>query len=469
MSLTFTEIIVKNDSFRSDMKFFHKKGIIMVKDYRSLRAAVEKDDISIIQLWFTDVLGQLKSVNISVDELEEAATEGMGFDGSSVSGFSRIQESDMIAMPDISTYVVLPWETGGRKVARMICDILNPDGTPYDGDPRYVLRRILDKAADMGYSFHVGPEMEYFYFKDRFSTETLDEGGYFDAAAAGEPYHVRNETIEALENVGIYVEANHHEVAPSQHEICLRHTKALNMADISQTYRYIVKEVAERNGIFATFMPKPINGVNGSGMHVHQSLFKDDENAFWNEEDEYHLSDTAKSYTAGLLKHSKEIVAITNQSVNSYKRLVPGYEAPVYISWATRNRSTMIRVPKYKPNKSKATRIEFRAPDPACNPYLAYAVMLAAGLEGIKNGYKLADPIEENIYNMSEAERKEKKIESLPRDLITAIEHLEKSEFVKECLGEHIFNKFIENKKIEWDNYRMHVSDYELDVYLSMF
>lgn len=437
-----------------------------IQNVDDVKKVVKDMDISFIQYWFTDVLGVLKSFAITPSELEEGLTEGMGFDGSSIEGFARIQESDMIAKPDPTTFQLVPWRGGERPVARMFCDIFVPDGTPYEGDPRYVFKRLLKKVAEQGYTYYIGPELEYFYFKDSTCTEILDTGGYFDSRPLDMGSNLRRDTIFALQDMGIQVEYSHHEVAPSQHEIDLRYDEGLKMADKTMTYRLVVKEIARQNGAYATFMPKPIFGENGSGMHVHQSLFEGKKNAFYNADDQYNLSDVAKHYIAGLMRHAPEIAAITNQWVNSYKRLVPGYEAPVYVSWARRNRSAMIRVPMYKPGKETATRIEFRSPDPSCNPYLAFAVMLGAGLEGIEKKYELPDPIEEDIFEMNPAERKAHGIKDLPGNLYAAILELEKSELVKKVLGEHIFNKFIENKKIEWDAYRTHVSQFELDRYL---
>jgi glutamine synthetase len=424
-------------------------------------------NVRFIKLWFTDVLGFAKSFSITIDELEGALTEGMGFDGSSIQGFARIDESDMVAKPDPSTFVILPYRPKDNAVvARVFCDIYEPDGNPYKGDPRYVLKRNLKIAKDMGFTFNIGPELEYFYFKSDQDTEILDKGGYFDLTTLDEATDLRRDTILTLEEMGIKVEYSHHEVAPSQHEIDLRYTDALKMADNTITYRIVVKEVARKYGVYATFMPKPIFGVNGSGMHVHQSLFKGNKNAFFDAKDKYYLSNLGKWYIAGLLRHAKEITLITSQWVNSYKRLVPGYEAPVYISWAKRNRSTLVRVPLYKPGKEKATRAEYRSPDPACNPYLAFACMLRAGLEGIRNKYLLPVPIEEDVYEMSDQRRKELKIESLPGSLYEAIEQAEKSKLIKDTLGDHVFEKLIENKKIEWDRFRTHVSKYETDTYL---
>ncbi|OGP60774.1 MAG: glutamine synthetase [Deltaproteobacteria bacterium RBG_13_52_11b] len=429
----------------------------------------KENDVKFIRLWFTDILGFLKGFAITMDELEVAIEEGMGFDGSSIQGYARIDESDMIAKPDLKTFQILPWRPKEKSVARMFADIYEPDGTPYKGDPRWVLKRNLKKAADLGYTFYVGPELEFFYFKSsEGKPEVLDSGGYFDLTPMDSATELRRETILTLEAMGIHVEYSHHEVAPSQHEIDLRYADALSMADNAMTYRLVVKEIAMKHGVYATFMPKPIFGQNGSGMHTHQSLFKGDKNAFFDAKDPFHLSKSARSYIAGILKHAPEFTSITSQWINSYKRLVPGYEAPVYLSWARRNRSALVRIPMYKPGKEKATRVELRSPDPACNPYLAFAVMLAAGLKGIEKGYELREPVEEDIFEMSEETRKKHGIESLPGNLLEAIQLTEKSELVKETLGDHIFEKFIANKKIEWDQYRTHVSQFELDRYLSI-
>lgn len=437
------------------------------KDREWVLKTAREHKVKFIRMWFTDVLGILKSFSITAEELEEALDEGKGFDGSSIEGFARIEESDVIAMPDPETFAVLPWRPSeGAGVARMFCDVLNSDGTPYKGDPRWVLKRGLKKAADLGYTLYVGPELEYFYFKTSEGTEVLDAGGYFDLTPLDVANDLRRETILVLEDIGVKVEYSHHEVAPSQHEIDLRYMDALTMADAAMTYRLVVKEVAMKHGVYATFMPKPLFSENGSGMHAHQSLFKGDKNAFFDANDEYHLSAMGKHYVAGLLKHAREICSVVAQWVNSYKRLVPGYEAPVYVSWGRRNRSALVRVPMYKPGKEKATRAEFRCPDPACNPYLAFAVMLAAGLKGIEEKYELPDPVEEDIFRMTAEEREERGIASLPGSLQEAIAETEKSDLVREALGDHIFEKFIENKKIEYDRYRRHVSQYELKRYL---
>ena len=423
--------------------------------------------VKFIRLWFTDILGFLKSFAITVEELEGALEEGMGFDGSSIEGFARIDESDMVALPEPDTFQVLPWRPReDRAVARMFCDILRPGGQPFEGDPRYILKRNLKRAADLGYTFYVGPELEYFYFRDSNGTEPLDQGGYFDVTPRDAATDLRKDTVLTMEEMGIGVEYSHHEVAASQHEIDMRYTDALTMADNVMTARLVIKEVALKYGVYATFMPKPVFGINGTGMHVHQSLFKGDRNAFFDKDDRYHLSKVAKCYIAGLLKHALEITSVTNQWINSYKRLVAGYEAPVYLSWARRNRSDLIRVPEYRPGREKSTRVELRSPDPACNPYLAFSVMLAAGLEGIEKEYAVPEPIEANVYEMTEKERQKRGINTLPASLLEAIQLTEKSELVRKALGDHVFDAFIANKKIEWDQYRTQVTEYELKKYL---
>ena len=431
-------------------------------------AQIRDQKIEFIHLWFTDVLGFLKAFTMDVAELEMAMTEGMGFDGSSIQGFARIQESDMIAYPDPTTLKILPWRTGGQLVATMFCDIVRPDGTPYEADPRYVLKRQLARAAEMGYTFFVGPELEYYYFKDDQGTEVLDQGTYFDQTTRDLAVDLRKDTVRALKRFGIQVEYSHHEVGPSQHEIDLRYAEALAMADNVMTYRVVVKEVAQQNGVYASFMPKPMFGEAGSGMHVHQSLFREGKNAFYDANDPYHLSAIAKSYIAGILAHARETTLITNQWVNSYKRLVSGYEAPVYICWAHRNRSALVRVPMYKPGKENATRIELRSPDPACNPYLAFAVMLAAGLDGIEQGLTLPADVTDDVYEMSEAERTAAGIGTLPGDLDEAIVEMERSALVREALGDQVFEYILRNKKAEWMNYHTRVTPYELEEYLPL-
>ncbi len=426
---------------------------------------VKEQDVKFIRLWFTDILGQVKSFSITDSELENALENGMGFDGSSITGYQSIEESDMVAVPDPATFQILPWRPQEKKVARMICDILTPERKPYEGDPRYVLKRALERMKKMGFGhYYLGPELEYFYFKnDTSSTDILDKGGYFDLTTLDVASDLRRDTILALESMGIPIEYSHHEVGPSQHEIDMRYTDALDMADHVITYRIVVKEIAQKYGVYATFMPKPLFGENGSGMHTHQSLFKGDKNAFFSKEDKYHLSDAAKKFIAGQLRHAREMSAIFAQWINSYKRLVPGYEAPVYIAWSKRNRSALIRVPVYHPGKEKATRAELRCPDPACNPYLTFAVMLQAGLEGIEKEYKLPEPMEKNLYHLSSEERKELGIESLPDSLGEAILIAERSELVKKALGDHVFTRFVTLKKNEWEDYRIQLTKYELD------
>ncbi len=431
---------------------------------------VEERGIRFVRFWFTDVLGFLKSFAISDTELETAFEEGMGFDGSSIQGFTRIQESDMVAFPDPTTFQILPWRPTEGGVARMFCDITTPDGDPFAGDPRHALKRLLKKASDMGYTMYVGPELEFFYFGDSEGTELLDKGGYFDLTPLDVASDLRRDTVLALEKLGIPVEYSHHEVAPSQHEIDLRYTDALSMADNVMTYRLTVKEIAYAHGVYATFMPKPIQGVNGSGMHTHQSLFSEEGNAFFDANDPqgYNLSEVGKAYIAGLLKYAPDFCAVTNQFVNSYKRLVPGYEAPVYVTWARRNRSAMVRVPMYKPGKENATRVELRSPDPAANPYLAFAVMLGSGLKGIEEGLELPAEATNNIFHMTEDELAAAGIRTLPEDLGEAIKLFESSDAMKEILGEHIHMYFVENKKAEWNEYKAYVTPWEQEKYLSV-
>ncbi|MDZ7374812.1 MAG: glutamine synthetase family protein [candidate division KSB1 bacterium] len=426
----------------------------------------KENNVHFVRLWFTDILGMLKGFAIPVSQLEMALEEGLGFDGSSIEGFTRIEESDMIALPDPSTFRILPWESNGESVAVMFCDILNPDGTPYEGDPRYVLRRMVNKAQSMGYTLMVGPELEYFYFPSPQDVTPLDQAGYFDLVPLDYGTELRKETVRKLEALGIEVEYSHHEVAPSQHEIDFAYADALTTADHVMTYKFVVKKVAQDHGVYATFMPKPVYGINGSGMHTHQSLFRDGRNAFFAADRPYYLSETACSYIAGILRHIREITLVLNQWVNSYKRLVPGYEAPVYVCWAQRNRSALIRVPMYKPGREKATRIELRSPDSACNPYLAFAVMLAAGLKGIEKRYPLPDPVGDNIYEMTEEERRKAGIETLPEDLHDAILEAERSELLRETLGEYIFEQLLRNKRILWEEYRAQVTEYEIKKFL---
>jgi glutamine synthetase len=441
----------------------------MIDDQKAFVLQACRDrDVKFIRLWFTDILGSLKSFAITVEELEEALDEGKSFDGASIEGFARVDESDMVAMPDPATFAILPWRPRERGVARIFCDIQHPDGTPFEGDSRFVLKRQLKRASDLGYTFYVAPELEFFYFTSSEAPIGLDQGGYLDLTPLDVASDVRRQTVLTLEEMGIGVEYSHHEAAPSQHEIGLRYTDALTMADNAMTYRLVVKEVALSNDVYASFMPKPLADENGSAMHTHQSLFKGDTNAFFDADDEYQLSAIAKAYTAGLLRHAPEITLVTNQWVNSYKRLVPGYEAPVYATWARRNRADLVRVPQYKAGREGATRVEYRAPDPACNPYLAFAVMLAAGLEGIEREYPLPPPTEEDVFGMTDAQRQAAGIETLPGSLKEAIEAFGKSDLARRALGDHVFESLLKNKTIEYDAYRRHVTDYEMRRYLGV-
>jgi glutamine synthetase len=426
---------------------------------------VDELGIEDVLLWFTDLEGHLKSFSITTRELDTALDDGMGFDGSSVTGFNAIEESDMVAIPDPTTYRVLP----DGKTGRMICDIHTPDGERYEGDPRNVLRHALERMQSMGFdTFNVGPEAEYFLFKDEKGTETLDEGGYFAQTTMDAATDVRRDTIRALESMGIPVEYHHHEVGPSQHEIDIRFTNALDMADYMLTYRLVVKEVAKQHGYHATFMPKPLFGENGSGMHTHQSLFTGGRNQFFDADDMWHLSATGKAFIAGQLRHAREMAAVFAQWVNSYKRLVPGYEAPVYVAWSQRNRSALIRIPLYKPGSEQATRAEIRCPDPACNPYLLFAILLHAGLDGIEQGYDLPDPMETNLYHLTAEERREQGVTSLPETLGEAIDVFSQSELARKALGDHIFERYVELKRKEWDEYRVQLTEWEMKKYLAV-
>jgi glutamine synthetase len=430
---------------------------------------VEERGVRMVRLWFTDVLGQIKSFAISPAELDNAFEEGMRFDGSSIDGYSRVQESDVLAKPDPNSFELLPWADQVGTSAVMFCDIESLDGTPFEGDPRQVLRRNLDKARDRGFTFYAAPEMEFFYFEDSDPTRPphpLDQASYFDLTTADVATSLRQRTIHTLEALGIPVEYSHHEDAPSQHEIDLRYTDALAMADNVMTFRLVVKEVALEAGVHATFMPKPLAGVQGSGMHTHFSMFEGDVNAFYDPGDERNLSKVGRGFIAGLLHHAKEITAVTNQWVNSYKRLVMGYEAPIFISWARNNRSVIVNIPPIKRGKPEGARVEFRAPDPACNPYLGFSVILAAGLKGIEEGYELPPETAVNLYELTEEERMAEGIEWLPQSLSDALDAMESSELVAEALGEHVFEWFIRNKRAEWMDYKSHVSQFELDRYL---
>jgi glutamine synthetase len=431
--------------------------------------SVEERRVRLVRLWFTDVLGQLKSVAISPVELEAAFEEGVQFDGSAIDGFSRVQESDVLAFPDPNSFQLMPAREGEDLTARIFCDITNLHGDPFEGDPRQVLRRNLTAAADAGFQFMCAPEVEFFYLAndDPTSPQPLDTASYFDLTTYDETSDIRRRTIQRLEGTGIPVEYSFHEDAPSQHEIDLRYTDALGMADNVMALRMIVREVAMASGVHATFMPKPIEGVQGSGMHTHLSLWSGDDNAFYDPTDEVGLSKVARGFIAGLLRHAPEITAVTNQLVNSYKRLVAGFEAPVHISWARNNRSALVRVPVPKKGKEdQGTRLEYRALDPACNPYLAFSVILAAGLRGITEGYELPEESAVNLFENSEAERRTDDDAMLPNNLSAALDQMEGSDLVREALGEHIFEWFLRNKRAEWGAYRTHVSSFELQRYL---
>jgi glutamine synthetase len=436
---------------------------------RRVLEEIREQGCEYVLFWFTDLEGHLKSFAITPSEIEGALDDGMGFDGSSITGFNAIEESDMVAIPDPETFRLMPAREGEAVVGRMICDVVKPDGEPYEGDPRFVLRRALERMRSMGFdTFNVGPELEYFLFEDNKGTETLDEGGYFAMTALDAATELRNETIQALERIGIPIEYHHHEVAPSQHEIDMRYAGALDMADYTITYRLIVKEIAAKNGVYATFMPKPLFGENGSGMHTHMSLFTDGRNQFFDGEDQHHLSPAGKAFIAGLLKHARELSAVFAQWVNSYKRLVPGYEAPVYVAWSQRNRSALIRIPLYKPGSEQATRAEIRCPDPACNPYLTFAALLHAGLEGIENGYELPEPMETNLYHLTPEQRRERGIVSLPETLGEAIDEFASSQLMRKAFGDHIFDNYVKLKRQEWDEYRVQLTQWELERYLAV-
>jgi glutamine synthetase len=427
---------------------------------------VEERGVRFVRLWFTDVLGSLKSFAITPAELETALVEGLTFDGSVIEGYSRVQESDMLAVPDPNTFEIVPWRGNDAPVARMFCDVKHLSEEPFEGDPRYVLKRNMDRAREKGFTLYAAPEMEFYIFESPESPKPLDHAGFFDLTQLDMVSELRRQTVVTLEAMGIPVEYSFHEIGPSQHEIDLRYTDALTMADNVMTFRLVVKQVATDLGAYATFMPKPIEGAFGSGMHTHLSLFEGDVNAFYDPDDQHGLSKVAKCFIAGMLVHAREITAITNQTVNSYKRLIQGYEAPVYVCWARNNESALVRVPVPKKSKESSTRIEFRSPDPACNPYLAFSVMLAAGLKGVEEGYELPPEATNNIYEMTPEERAAERIGSLPQSLADAIEVMERSELVAETLGEHVFDYFIRNKRQEWREYKSHVSPWELNRYL---
>ena len=442
----------------------------MEKQEEFVLRTLEERDIRFVRLWFTDVLGFLKSVAVAPAELESAFAEGIGFDGSAIEGFARVYESDMLAKPDPSTFSILPWRAEAPGTASMFCDIMLPDGNPSYADPRYVLKRTLARAAEMGLTFYTHPEIEFFLFEEKpkrgEAPVPVDSGGYFDHTPNVVGHDFRRQAITMLEAMGISVEFSHHEGAPGQQEIDLRYADALSTADNIMTFRLVVKEVALEQGVFASFMPKPFTDHPGSGMHVHLSLFEGDRNAFHEAGAPYQLSRVGRSFIAGLLRHAPEITAITNQWVNSYKRLHGGGEAPAFISWGHNNRSALVRVPMYKPGKGNSTRIELRSPDSACNPYLSFAVILAAGLKGIEMEYELPEGAEDDVWSLTPAERRALGIAPLPTDLAEAIAAMEKSELVAETLGEHVFDHFLRNKRAEWAEYRRQVTAFELDRYL---
>ncbi len=431
---------------------------------------VEENNVRSIRLMFMDIMGINKNVEIPSDDLELALDGKIMFDGSSIEGFSRIEESDMFLLPDPSTFAIFPWIKGDRKVARMICDIYTPEGKPFEGCPRYVLKRAIEEAKKDGFTMAAGPEAEFFLFhlneRGRPTTNTHDQGGYFDISPIDRGEEARKDMVFYLEQMGFKIEASHHEVAPGQHEIDFAYSDVLTTADNLATFRMVVKMVAREHGLHATFMPKPIYGINGSGMHTHQSLYKNGSNTFYDPKGENQLSKTCLYYIGGLLKFAPEFTAITNPLVNSYKRLVPDYEAPVYIAWSERNRSPLVRVPATRGN---GTRVELRSPDPSCNPYLAFASILMAGLEGIKKQILPPPPVNENIYNMSVEKRKKLQIKELPRNLLEAIEKLENSELMRKTLGEHIFSHFVKAKKMEWNLYNQKVHQWELNRYLAIY
>ena len=425
-----------------------------------------ENDVKFIRLWFTDILGHLKGFAITVEDLEDAIEQGVGFDGAAIEGFARIDESDMRAFPDPTTFTLLPWRPRQNAVARMFCDIRTPQGDPFIGDPRYALKRNLERLVTNGYTYYVGPEIEFFYLKDAQSTEPLDQQGYYDQISSYPSADLRRDTVLNLADMGIPVKYSHHEGAHSQHEIDLQYSDALTMADNVMTAKLLIKELAQQASAYASFMPKPISGLNGSGMHIHQSLFQGDKNTFFDADDEHQLSIIGKRFIAGLLHHAPEITLITNQWVNSYKRLVPGFEAPAFISWAHVSRSDLIRVPAHKPGYESSMRVEYRAPDPSCNPYLAFSVMLAAGLKGIENEYPVPPAVDGNVFVMTPEERQSKGIRALPGSLGEALAIADGSELLQEALGEHILNSVMQNKTMEWAEYRATVTDYEISRYL---
>ena len=435
---------------------------------QSITEFVERERLEAIWHWFVDLEGQLKGFAITPHELQRSLEDGMHFDGSSISGFNAIEESDLVARPDLSTFAVLPESPDTPRSARFFCDIETPRGEPYERDPRQALKRIVKQAGQMGFTAYMGPEIEFFIFKNAEEPIPIDYGGYFTGPPVDRGNRIRTDIITALHSLGIPVEYQHHEVAQSQHEIDLRYNEVLKIADAAITYKYVVKQVAHTHNVYATFMPKPLFGVNGSGMHVHQSLFKGDHNAFADPQDPQGLSDTARQYIAGVLKHAEDCCSFWAPTVNSYKRLVPGYEAPVYIAWSLQNRSAMVRVPAFTPGKEKSVRCELRCPDPSANPYLAFATMLGAGLAGIRDGLKLEKDQVDNLYHLTERERAKRKIKNLPSNLHEALHHTKKSKFLRELLGETLVNNYLDLKYGEFDDYRVQVSQWELQRYYAV-
>ncbi len=468
------EFLARVEKFRETMVSYVDEmdchGGVRLSSQADVVKYCSEHGVTSIRLWFTDILGFLKSFAIVPAELEGAFEEGMGFDGSSIEGYQRIQESDMVAFPIPSTAQVVPFKVGGSRAICMFAEVRNPDGTPYASDPREILKRNLEGLKGHGFShMNIGPEAEFYYFKNEHSAEILDRAGYFDTVPVDIGDDLREATVFALESMGIPVEYMHHEVAPSQHEIDLKYQEALRMADSLQTYKWVVKEVARRNGVHATFMPKPLYGENGSGMHTHLSIFKDAKtNSFFSKSDKHHLSDTAKQFLAGVLDHAREMALITNQWYNSYKRLVVGFEAPVYIAWAERNRSALVRVPTYKPGKEVATRIELRFPDATCNPYLAFATMLAAGLTGLDRKLPLPEPMTRDLYQLTPLERERLGVQSLPHDLYQAIRVAEGSDLLARCLGEDVMSKLLETKLAESEKFRLYVSPLDLEYHMEL-
>ncbi|MFH0817155.1 MAG: glutamine synthetase family protein [Candidatus Micrarchaeota archaeon] len=428
---------------------------------------MKKDGVKFVDLEFVDIMGTVKACEITVEKMMEVAEDGLWFDGSSIEGFVRIYESDMFLRPDLSTYSVLPW--AGGPVARFICDVYDEKKQPFEGDPRHVLKRALERAKKIGFEYMVGPELEFFLFKrDNGTVETHDKAGYFDLGNLDLASEVRREVVTNLESMGLSIEMSHHEVAPGQHEIDFKYGDALSVAGWVLTYKTAVKSAARKHGLYASFMPKPLFGVNGSGMHVHQSLWKDGQNAFFDETDKYNLSPLAKHFIAGQLKHARALSAIAAPTINSYKRLIPGYEAPVYICWGRINRSALLRIPRYSEGKKSATRCEYRAPDPSSNPYLVFAALLSAGLDGIEQKLEPPEPIEENVYHLSEVELEKRKIPTLPHSLRDAVTELQNDTVLKEALGKHVFEKLAEAQIEDWKDYKRQVTKWEMDRYFDV-